>query len=146
MALLRRLPAPWLVGLALAWIVAGEVATDFGVDVDNKVIRVGLNADLSGPFASLVAEIVAGQEVYWEVFNENGGYEGWTVEAIHPNRVVLRRGQEVSEIVLENKARTSTRRDKRSTRKRTKPMQPPENENDRKERKEEYYSSKSSRL
>ncbi len=60
----------------------GEIVTDFGVDAENKVIRVGLNADLSGPFASLVAEIVAGQEVYWEVFNENGGYEGWTVEPV----------------------------------------------------------------
>ncbi|MBT5580759.1 MAG: ABC transporter substrate-binding protein [Acidimicrobiaceae bacterium] len=60
----------------------GEIATDHGVDVDNKVIRVGLNADLSGPFASLVAEIVASQEVYWEVFNENGGYQGWTVETV----------------------------------------------------------------
>ena len=59
-----------------------EVAADYGVDVENKVIRVGLNADLSGPFASLVAEIVASQEVYWEVFNEAGGYKGWTVETV----------------------------------------------------------------
>lgn len=60
----------------------GEVATDFGVDAEAKVIRVGLNADLSGPFASLVAEIVEGQEVYWEAFNEAGGYDGWTVETV----------------------------------------------------------------
>ena len=60
----------------------GEVATDHGVDVENKVIRVGLNADLSGPFASLVAEIVASQQVYWEVFNDAGGYKGWTVETV----------------------------------------------------------------
>ncbi|MDH5519166.1 MAG: hypothetical protein OEZ14_01410, partial [Acidimicrobiia bacterium] len=60
----------------------GEVATDFGVDAENKVIRVGLNADLSGPFASLVSEIVAAQQVYWEAFNEAGGYEGWTVEPV----------------------------------------------------------------
>ena len=58
----------------------GEIATDYGVDAENKVIRLGINGDLSGPFASLVAEIVAAQEVYWEVFNANGGYEGWTVE------------------------------------------------------------------
>ncbi len=60
----------------------GEVATDFGVDAENKVIRVGLNADLSGPFSALVSDIVAGQEVYWEVFNEAGGYQGWTVEPV----------------------------------------------------------------
>ena len=59
-----------------------EIATGFGVDAENKVIRVGINGDLSGPFASLVVEIVAGQEVYWEVFNEAGGYEGWTVETV----------------------------------------------------------------
>ena len=61
---------------------SGDVATDFGVDAENKIIRVGLNADLSGPFASLVSEIVAAQEVYWEVFNEEGGYQGWTVETV----------------------------------------------------------------
>jgi ABC-type branched-subunit amino acid transport system substrate-binding protein len=60
----------------------GEVVTDFGVDAENKVIRVGLNADLSGPFSSLVTDIVAGQEVYWEAFNDNGGYQGWTVEPV----------------------------------------------------------------
>lgn len=60
----------------------GEVATDFGVNAEEKVIRLGLNADLSGPFASLVSEIVAAQEVYWEVFNEAGGYQGWTVETV----------------------------------------------------------------
>jgi ABC-type branched-subunit amino acid transport system substrate-binding protein len=61
---------------------SGDVVTDFGADPESKVIRVGLNADLSGPFASLVSEIVAGQEVYWEAFNEAGGYEGWTVEPV----------------------------------------------------------------
>ena len=61
---------------------SGEIASDFGVDVENKVIRVGINGDLSGPFASLVAEIVESQEVYWEVFNEQGGYQGWTVETV----------------------------------------------------------------
>ena len=60
----------------------GEIATDYGVDAENKIIYVGLNADLTGPFASLVAEIVAAQEVYWEVFNANGGYQGWTVEPV----------------------------------------------------------------
>jgi len=59
---------------------AAEAVTDFGVDAENKVIRVGINGDLSGPFASLVSEVVAAQEVYWDVFNEAGGYGGWTVE------------------------------------------------------------------
>ena len=68
---------------------------------------------------------------------EGQQYEGWTVEEIHPNRVVMRRGQEVSEIVLEDKARISPRRDRRSARKRVKPKQPPEDEDDRKERLEQ---------
>ena len=63
-------------------VPAGEVVTDFGVDAENKVIRVGLNADLTGPFSSLVTEIVEGQSVYWEAFNEAGGYGGWTVETV----------------------------------------------------------------
>ena len=54
---------------------------------------------------------------------EGQEYEGWTVEAIHPNKVVVRRGQEVSEIVLEDRARTAPPRDRRSARKRTKPKQ-----------------------
>ena len=29
-----------------------------------------------------MTEIVAGQEVYWDVVNENGGYGGWTVETV----------------------------------------------------------------
>ncbi len=59
---------------------AAEIATDFGVTDDT--IKVGLNADLSGPFASLVAEIVEGQTVYWEVVNANGGIAGRQVEMV----------------------------------------------------------------
>ena len=59
---------------------AAEIATDFGVTEDT--IKVGLNADLSGPFASLVAEIVEGQTVYWEVVNANGGIAGRQVEMV----------------------------------------------------------------
>lgn len=50
------------------------LTTDFGVT--DTEIRVGLNADLSGPFAALVSEIVESQRVYWEVVNENGGIAG----------------------------------------------------------------------
>lgn len=59
---------------------AGEVATDFGVN--GNVIRVGLNADLSGPFSALVSEIVLGQETYWEMVNEAGGVGGFTFETV----------------------------------------------------------------
>ncbi|MEZ5340337.1 MAG: ABC transporter substrate-binding protein [Acidimicrobiales bacterium] len=59
---------------------AAEIATDYGVTDDT--IKIGLNADLSGPFASLVAEIVEGQKVYWEVVNENGGVVGRQVELV----------------------------------------------------------------
>lgn len=51
-----------------------DIATDFGVS--DTEIRVGLNADLSGPFAALVSEIVEAQVVYWEFVNENGGIAG----------------------------------------------------------------------
>lgn len=59
---------------------AAEIATDYGVTDD--VIRVGMNADLSGPFSSLVSEIVTAQEVYWEWVNENGGIAGRQVEVV----------------------------------------------------------------
>ena len=55
-----------------------EVATDFGV-IDNT-IRLGINGDLSGPFAALVSEIVEAQTVYWEWVNDNGGINGYMVE------------------------------------------------------------------
>jgi len=57
-----------------------EVATDFGVTDDT--IRIGINADLSGPFAALVSEIVLSQEVYWEMVNENGGIGGRMIETV----------------------------------------------------------------
>ena len=57
-----------------------DVATDFGV-VDNT-IRLGINGDLSGPFAALVSEIVEAQTVYWEWVNDNGGINGYTIEVV----------------------------------------------------------------
>ena len=44
--------------------------------------RVGLLADLSGPFAPLVQDIVAAQEVYWDLVNEGGGIAGRQIELI----------------------------------------------------------------
>lgn len=68
---------------------------------------------------------------------EGQEYEGWIVEAIHPNRVVMRRGEDVSEIVLEDRARTAPPRDRRNVRKRVTPKQPPENGDDGNEGKQE---------
>ncbi len=59
---------------------AAEIATDIGVT--DEVIRVGLNADLSGIFAPLVTQIVDGQEAFWEIVNENGGIAGRQVELV----------------------------------------------------------------
>ncbi len=55
-----------------------DIAFDSGVT--DTAIRIGINADLSGPFAGLVSEIVEGQSVYWEWVNENGGIGGRQVE------------------------------------------------------------------
>ncbi|HEY7564206.1 MAG TPA: ABC transporter substrate-binding protein [Acidimicrobiia bacterium] len=57
---------------------AGDVQFDIGVTEDT--ITVGLLADLSGPFAPLVQDIVAAQEVYWDIVNEGGGIAGRQVE------------------------------------------------------------------
>ena len=64
---------------------------------------------------------------------EGQEYQGWTVEAIHPNRVVMRRGQEVAEIVLEDKTNRPQPTDRRRLRQRNQPKPPPENEGDKKE-------------
>lgn len=56
----------------------GEATFDVGVDEDS--ITLGLLADQTGIFAPLVLDIVAAQEVYWEIVNANGGIDGRTVE------------------------------------------------------------------
>jgi ABC-type branched-subunit amino acid transport system substrate-binding protein len=57
---------------------AAEVETDFGVS--DETIRIGLLADLSGPFAALVSDIVTAQEAYFARVNEEGGIAGREVE------------------------------------------------------------------
>ena len=57
-----------------------EATTDFGAN--DEVIRVGLNADLTGPFSSLTTVIVAAQQAYFDRVNENGGIGGRMVELI----------------------------------------------------------------
>jgi ABC-type branched-subunit amino acid transport system substrate-binding protein len=57
-----------------------SIATDYGVT--DTTIRIGLNADLSGIFAPLVTQIVAGQQAYWDIVNENGGIAGRQIEMV----------------------------------------------------------------
>ena len=52
------------------------------MDVDEKVIRVGVNTDLSGIFAPLTTKITEAHLAYWEWVNDNGGVAGWTVEPV----------------------------------------------------------------
>jgi len=59
-----------------------DIATDVGVDLDAGTIKVGLLADLSGPFSGLVNPVVAGQEAYWAALNASGGINGLMVEPI----------------------------------------------------------------
>jgi ABC-type branched-subunit amino acid transport system substrate-binding protein len=59
-----------------------EIKTDYGVDVENKVITLGLLSDLTGIFAPLVIDITDAQKVYWDNVNAAGGIDGWTVELI----------------------------------------------------------------
>jgi ABC-type branched-subunit amino acid transport system substrate-binding protein len=59
-----------------------EIATDFGVDLEAGVIRVGMLSDLTGPFGPLVSAIVAGAQAYWDEVNANGGIEGLEVELV----------------------------------------------------------------
>jgi ABC-type branched-subunit amino acid transport system substrate-binding protein len=57
-----------------------EVDTDIGVT--DETITVGMLADLSGIFSPLVVEIVAAQEVYWDMVNREGGIAGRQVELV----------------------------------------------------------------
>lgn len=60
----------------------GEILTDFGVDLDAGVIRVGMLSDLTGPFGPLVSAILAGSQAYWDDVNANGGINGLQVELV----------------------------------------------------------------
>jgi len=60
---------------------AGSDVT-FDVGVTEDTITLGLLADLSGPFAPLVTDIVAAQEVYWDIVNEAGGIAGRQIDLI----------------------------------------------------------------
>ncbi len=59
-----------------------DIATDFGVDIDAGVIRVGMLSDLTGPFGPLVSAILAGTQSYWDEVNANGGINGLQVELV----------------------------------------------------------------
>ena len=61
---------------------AAEMTAGRGVDVEAKVISVGLLADLTGLFAPLVIDITDAQTVYWDNVNAAGGIDGWTVELV----------------------------------------------------------------
>lgn len=57
-----------------------SVTTDYGAD--DLTIRVGLLADLSGPFAALVKDIVLAQKAYWNQVNDKGGIAGRRVDMV----------------------------------------------------------------
>lgn len=58
------------------------IKTGYGVDVENKIIRVGVNTDLSGPYTTLTSKVALAQEVYWKWLNNQGGINGWKVEPV----------------------------------------------------------------
>ena len=60
----------------------GAFAVGRGIDLDAKVISLGLLADLTGLFAPLVIDITDAQKVYWDNVNAAGGIDGWTIELI----------------------------------------------------------------
>lgn len=82
----------WLLVLGLIVAACGDtaddaddemmIATDFGVDLEEGVIRIGMLSDLTGPFGPLVGAILAGSQTYWDEVNANGGIEGLQVELV----------------------------------------------------------------
>ena len=61
---------------------AAAVDHDFGVDYENRVIRVGVNTDQTGLFSAIATLTTDAQEVYWEWLNDRGGIQGWKVETV----------------------------------------------------------------
>ena len=52
------------------------------MDIENRIILVGLLADLTGPTADHDGLRVAAQIAYWRNLNDRGGIDGWTVEPV----------------------------------------------------------------
>jgi len=61
---------------------APAMKADGGVDVANKVIHLGILADLTGIFSTQVTDITDAELVYWDQLNANGGIDGWTVDVV----------------------------------------------------------------
>src|SRR5690348_13905168 len=59
---------------------ASAVKTDFGANASK--IRIGLLADLSGPFSTLVKDITLAQQVYFDRLNKAGGIAGRQIELV----------------------------------------------------------------
>jgi ABC-type branched-subunit amino acid transport system substrate-binding protein len=57
-----------------------DIKTDYGADAEK--IRVGMIADLSGPFSTLVKDIVLAQQVFWDKINADGGIGGRQIELV----------------------------------------------------------------
>lgn len=53
-----------------------------GIDLENKIITIGLLSDLTGAFAGLTTHITDAQRVYWDQLNAAGGIDGWTINAV----------------------------------------------------------------
>ena len=60
----------------------GDIQYNFGVDYGAKVIRVGVNTDQTGRYATLANKVIDGHSVYWQWLNDRGGIQGWTVEPV----------------------------------------------------------------
>jgi ABC-type branched-subunit amino acid transport system substrate-binding protein len=56
--------------------------TDFGVDLEAGVIRVGLLSDLSGAFQALVNPVVSGYQTQVDAINAAGGIHGLMIEPV----------------------------------------------------------------
>lgn len=77
--------APFLLFASLTWGCGGGETPSAvpGVDLENRVVRVGIINDLSGPAATIGREIQTGLETLYNQINAGGSGllpEGWTVE------------------------------------------------------------------
>lgn len=55
-----------------------KIKVDYGAS--DSEIRLGMLADLSGPFSTLVKDIVLAQQAYWDKVNKNGGIAGHQIK------------------------------------------------------------------
>ena len=73
-------PLAFAASLMAAQSVAAQ-DPDPGIDVANKVVKIGAFTSVTGPVA-FYHQITDGMDAYFKALNDSGGIDGWKIEYV----------------------------------------------------------------